>query len=65
MAARLLRESTLRMCGLWCAQDVGPDGHVDITGRGVTEDVSRTRSGTLERPDSQVSAVTLLLNLQC
>ena len=37
-------------------KDVGPDGHVDITVRGVTEDGSRTKSRTLERLDSQVSA---------
>ena len=37
-------------------KDVGPDGHADITVRGVMEDASRTRAGTLERLDSQVSA---------
>ena len=36
--------------------DGGPDDHVGITVRGVREDVSCTRSGTLERLDAQVSA---------
>ena len=34
---------------------MGPDGHVDITVRGVMEDLSHARSGTLERLGSQMS----------
>ena len=36
--------------------DGRPNDHVGITVMGVTEDVSCTRSGTLKRLDSQVSA---------